>query len=134
ELCVSSRFMSARTSEFGYTDLKNSCPVSAFRIGRLSVGVSWFYDGELGGRPGTVTSGDILDVPEAACLQQARGQAGAVAAAAVNHHRFVRIQTLELLAQLPKEQVTCARQVPLIPLMRRAHVEQLEVAGRQQLI
>src|SRR6516225_1439924 len=67
------------------------------------------------------TTGDIPQLIKTLLLQNARGNAGAVTASAIDRRGFVAIKLSHPLAKLRNKNVAGARHMPLLPFTGRTH-------------
>src|SRR5215831_2278858 len=72
------------------------------------------------------TAGNIPKLIETMRLQNARGDAGPVTAAAINRRGFLAIKLSHPVAKLRDEDMSGARNVPLLPFTRRTHIDDLQ--------
>src|SRR4029077_13453302 len=72
------------------------------------------------------TAGNIPKLVEALLLQNARGDAGAITAAAINCRRFVTIKFSYPLAKLRHKNVMGTWNMPFLPFTRRTDIENLQ--------
>ena len=75
--------------------------------------------------PGFPTTGNIPKVTETLPLQDACGDAGAVAAAAINRRGFVAIELSYPIAKVRDENMSGAGDMSLLPFTRRTHINNL---------
>src|SRR4029077_17258953 len=69
---------------------------------------------------------NIPKLIEALLLQNARGDAGAVTAAAINRRRFSTIKLSDPVAKLRDKNVLRTGNMPLSPFTRRTHIDNLQ--------
>src|SRR5215472_2397180 len=72
------------------------------------------------------TTGNIPKFTKSLLLQNARGDAGAITAAAIDRRRFFAIQLSYPLAKLWNKDVMGARNMPLFPFAGRTHIDNLQ--------
>src|SRR5262245_20432840 len=71
-------------------------------------------------------AGDIPKLTEALLLQNARGDTGAVTAAAINRGGFVAIELFQAFAKLWHKNVTRTGDVAFFPFAGRTHIDNLQ--------
>src|SRR5262249_34517334 len=71
-------------------------------------------------------TGNIPKLLEALLLQNARADAGAVTAAAINRGRFLGIKLSRPVPKLGDENMSGARNMPLLPFTGRTHIDDLQ--------
>src|SRR5712672_873768 len=71
-------------------------------------------------------TGNIPKLIEALLLQNARGDAGAVTAAAIHRRGFLTIKLSHPVAKLREENVMGAGDMPFLPFTRRTHIDNLQ--------
>src|SRR6476660_5144791 len=76
--------------------------------------------------PRLPTTGNIPKLIEALLLQNARGDAGAVTAAAINRRGFLAIKLSHPVAKLRYENVLGAGNMTLLPFTGRTHIHNLQ--------
>src|SRR5437660_11959892 len=84
------------------------------------------FDWQLRLFPRFPTTGNIPKLIEPVPLQNARGDAGAIAAPAVNRGRFVAIKLSQPFAKLRDINVMRSRNMPPSPLTGRTHIDDLQ--------
>src|ERR1043166_368584 len=72
------------------------------------------------------TTGNIPKLIETLLLQNARGDAGAVTAAAINRRGFIAIKLSHPVAKLRDKNVLGAGNMPLLPFTGRTHIDNLQ--------
>src|SRR5258705_11390834 len=71
-------------------------------------------------------TGNIPKLIETLLLQNARGDAGAVTAAAINRRGFLTIKLSHPVAKLRYENVLGAGNMPFLPFTGRTHIDNLQ--------
>src|SRR5205807_1157676 len=84
------------------------------------------FDWQLRLFPPFPTTGNIPKLIEPVPLQNARGDAGAVTAAAINRRGCLTIKLSQPFAKLRDKNVMRAGNMPLFPFTRRTHIDNLQ--------
>src|SRR5436853_473549 len=71
-------------------------------------------------------TGNIPKLIEALPLQNARGDAGAITASAINHRGFVTIKLSQPIAKVRDKDVVGAWNMPVLPFAGRTYIDNLQ--------